>query len=283
MEEVGDIAAKVTLKELLEAGVHFGHQAARWEPRMKPYIFGKRNGIHIIDLQKTVKLLGSALRFIRRCVAEGDQVLFVGTKPQAQLVIEEEAQRCRMPFVTNRWLGGMLTNYATVRKSLDRIDQIDALLAEGSVERLPKKEVSRLEKEKARLLKNLRGIRHIDGLPGALFLVDPRKERIAVREANRLSIPVVALVDTNCSPEGIDYIIPGNDDAIRSIRLIARYVADACLEGVAARKAVSQEWAPAAAVPTSPEEGGPEVVIRGVGQLGTRSKETAEPDTTQQQ
>jgi len=265
----------VTLKQLLEAGVHFGHQTNRWNPKMRPFIFGARNGIHIIDLQKTVRLFEEAMNFVSRVASDGEAVLFVGTKPQAQAVIEEEAQRCRMPYVTNRWLGGTLTNFVTLRKSLDRIDEIDALLAEGSVERLPKKEVVRLEKEQARLLKNLRGLRRMKGQPGAVFVVDPNRERIAVKEANRLGIPVVGLVDTNCDPDDITYVIPGNDDAIRSIRLVAAAVADACLEGHQVRRKGAAEWEPAAAVAGAKEAGGPEVVIRG--SHATRSPEPATP------
>ena len=258
----------VTIRDLLEAGVHFGHQTRRWNPKMRPYIFGARNGVHIIDLQKTVKLLADAINFLSRTAAQGDVVLFVGTKPQAQLVVEEEAKRVRMPYVTNRWLGGTLTNIVTLSRSLDRILEIDALLAEGSVEKLPKKEVVRLEKEQARMLKNLRGLRNlpkasgssIRQLPGALVVVDPGRERIAVREANRMGIPVVALVDTNCDPDNITYVIPGNDDAIRSIRLVVSALADACVEGAMARKGAGAEWE---SVQVGQIEGGPEVVVRG--------------------
>lgn len=253
------MVSNVTIRDLLEAGVHFGHQKNRWNPKMKRYIFGVRNGIHIIDLQQTVKLLHEAVNFVSKIAAKGEMVLFVGTKPQAQAVIEEEAQRCRMPYVTNRWLGGTLTNFVTIRKSLDRIDEIDAQLAEGSVELLPKKEVARLEKEQARLLKNLKGLRQMKNLPGAVFLVDTARERIAVKEAVRCGIPVIALVDTNCDPEGVSYVIPGNDDAIRSIRLVASAIANACLEGLQSRKAAT-EWE---AVPGAASGAAPEVVIRG--------------------
>lgn len=254
----------VSIRDLLEAGVHFGHQANRWNPKMRPYIFGVRNGIHIIDLQKTAKLLEDALKFVSKVTSEGEMVLFVGTKPQAQAIVEEEAQRCRMPYVTNRWLGGTLTNFVTIRKSLARIDEIDQLLAEGSVERLPKKEVARLEKEQARLLKNLKGLRQMQDLPGALFIVDTNKEHLAVREAERCGIPVVALVDTNCDPENVTYPIPGNDDAIRSIRLITSLIADACIEGARSRKVVTEWEAPA-----------PEVVIRGAPKTSMVQEETA--------
>jgi len=252
---------KVSIRSLLEAGVHFGHRTNRWNPKMKSYIFGARNGVHIIDLQQTARLLNDALNFLSRVTAEGDSVMFVGTKPQAQSVIEEEAKRCRMPYVTNRWLGGTLTNFVTLRKSLDRIDEIDALLAEGSVERLQKKEVVRLEKEQTRMLKNLRGLRQLKSTPGAMVVFDPNREKIAIREANRIGIPVVALVDTNCDPDYVTYVIPGNDDAIRSIKLIMGSFTDACLEGSQHRKTSGgQDWGSVAA----PEgEEGPVVVIRG--------------------
>ena len=223
--------AQVTLRQLLEAGCHFGHRTKRWNPKMKPYIFGARNGIHIIDLQQTVKLLNTALNFITRTVSQGDTVLFVGTKPQAQIVIEEESSAVRMPYVTNRWLGGTLTNFVTLRKSLERVNEIDDLLAVGSVERLQKKEVVRLEKEQERMLKNLKGLRGMKSLPGAMVVIDPNREKIAIREANRLGIPVVALVDTNCDPDEVDYVIPGNDDAIRAVKLLSSKIADAVLEG----------------------------------------------------
>jgi len=248
---------RVTIKELLEAGVHFGHRANRWNPKMKPYIFGVRNGIHIFDLQKTQKLLEQACSFVAKVVSEGEQVLFVGTKPQAQAIVEEEATRCHMPFVTSRWLGGTLTNFVTIQRSLARIDEIDKLLAEGSVERLPKKEVIRLEKEQARLIKNLRGLRKMRDLPGCLFVVDTGKEHIATKEAVRLGIPVVALVDTNGDPDNVSYIIPGNDDAIRSIRLVTSAIADACLEGIQARRQ-AVEWE---GIPTA--QPAPEVVLVG--------------------
>jgi small subunit ribosomal protein S2 len=252
--------ANITLRDLLEAGVHFGHRTKRWNPKMKQYIFGARNGIHIVDLQKTVRLLNDALNFLSRTAADGDTVLFVGTKPQAQIVVEEEAKRARMPYVTNRWLGGALTNFVTLRKSLDRIAEIDSLLAEGSVERLQKKEVVRLEKEQARMLKNLRGLRALKQLPAAMVVIDPNREKIAVREASRIGIPVVGLVDTNCNPDDITYVIPGNDDAIRSIRLIVSSMAEACIEGGQTKKGGGVEWD---AVPAGLPGEGPEVVIRG--------------------
>lgn len=252
----------ISIKSLLEAGVHFGHQAKRWNPKMKPYIFGVRNGIHIVDLQKTQKLLNSALTFISRTVAGGDMVLFVGTKPQAQIVIEEEAKRARMPFVNNRWLGGTLTNFSTLKRSLEKITEIENLLSEGNVEKLQKKEVVRLEKEVARMMKNLKGLRKLEKLPGAVVIVDPNKEKIAIREANRVGIPVVALVDTNCDPDNIDYVIPGNDDAIRSIRLVISAIADACVEGAQIHK--GSEWQGVVGVEGAPViTQVPEVVIRG--------------------
>jgi len=221
----------ITMKALLEAGVHFGHQTKRWNPKMKPYIFGARNGIYIIDLQKTVGLARGALRFVSDAVAKGGSVLFVGTKKQAQDAIREEAARCGMFFVTNRWLGGTLTNFKTVKQGIDRLKAIEKMAQDGTYERLPKKEVASLEREREKLEKNLGGIKELSRLPAALFVIDTRKEHIAVHEANRLGIPVVAVVDTNCDPEGIDYVIPGNDDAIRSIRLFTGKLAEACLEG----------------------------------------------------
>jgi small subunit ribosomal protein S2 len=221
----------ITMKALLEAGVHFGHQTKRWNPKMKPYIFGARNGIYIIDLQKTVGLARNALRFVSDAVAKGGSVLFVGTKKQAQDAIREEASRSGQFFVTNRWLGGTLTNFKTVKQGIDRLKTIEKMAADGTYERLPKKEVAQLEREREKLEKNLGGIKELSRLPSALFVIDTKKEHIAVHEANRLGIPVVAVVDTNCDPEGIDYVIPGNDDAIRSIRLFTGKIAEACIEG----------------------------------------------------
>jgi small subunit ribosomal protein S2 len=223
----------ITMKQLLEAGVHFGHQTKRWNPKMKPYIFGARNGIYIIDLQKTVGLARNALRFVSDAVAKGGTVLFIGTKKQAQDAIREEASRSGQFFVTNRWLGGTLTNFKTVKQGIDRLKTIEKMAADGTYERLPKKEVAQLEREREKLEKNLGGVKELSRLPSALFVVDTKKEHIAVHEANRLGIPVVAVVDTNCDPEGIDYVIPGNDDAIRSIRLFTGKVAEACIEGKA--------------------------------------------------
>lgn len=221
---------EVTMKELLEAGVHFGHQTRRWNPKMKPYIFGKRNGIYIIDLQKTVKLFEQVVEFVQQLAAEGKRILFVGTKRQAQEAIAEEASRCGEFYITNRWLGGTLTNFVTLRTSIERLKEIESRLGDENSP-LTKKERLRLDRERDRMIKNLDGIRDMEGLPDALFVVDPKKESIAIAEANKLNIPVIAIVDTNCDPELIDYIIPGNDDAIRAIRLFASRVADAYLEG----------------------------------------------------
>jgi small subunit ribosomal protein S2 len=222
------------MKELLEAGVHFGHQTKRWNPKMKPYIFGARNGIYIIDLQKTVSMFKTAYDFIQSTVAEGKPVLFVGTKKQARESIYEEANRCEMFYVHNRWLGGMLTNFQTIRQSVERLNYLNDIQNDGSIELFPKKERLKLAKERVKLDNNLGGIRTMNDLPGVIYVVDPKNEMIAVREGRRLNIPIVAIVDTNCDPDEIDYIIPGNDDAIRAIRLITSRVADACLAGKAA-------------------------------------------------
>lgn len=223
--------AVVTIRELLEAGVHFGHQTNRWNPKMKRFIFGERNGIYIIDLQQTVQRFEAACNFVRDTVAAGEPVLFVGTKRQAVDLVEEEAKRSRMPFINQRWLGGMLTNFQTIRKSVEKLKKFESALTDGTHERLTKKEVSQMEKERLKLDKILSGIKNMNSLPGCVFILDTRVERIAVQEANRLSIPVVAIVDTNCDPDGIGYPIPGNDDAIRSIKLVASRIADACIEG----------------------------------------------------
>ena len=223
--------ADVTMKELLEAGVHFGHETKRWDPRMKPYIFGARNGIYIIDLQKTVQLFKKVYQFVRDLVARGESILFVGTKKQAQESIAEEATRCGMFYVNHRWLGGMLTNFQTIRKSIDRLKKLEAMKNEEIYNLLPKKEILELEKERTRLERSLGGIKNMDRLPGAVFVVDPKKERIAVQEARKIGIPSIAIVDTNCNPDEVDYILPGNDDAIRAIRLFAAKIADAALEG----------------------------------------------------
>ena len=224
------MALSINMKELLEAGVHFGHQTRRWNPKMKPYIFGSRNGIHIIDLQKTVSLFGTAYDFITRTVADGYPVLFAGTKKQAHDSIVEESERCGMFYVVNRWLGGTLTNFQTIRKSIGRLKELESMKEDGSILRYTKKEALKMEKELIKLEKNLGGIKDMDEMPGAVFIVDPKKEHIAVKEARKLHIPI-AIADTNCEPDDIDYIIPGNDDAIRAIRLICSRIADACIEG----------------------------------------------------
>ena len=223
--------AYITMKELLEAGVHFGHQTKRWNPKMKPYIFGARNGIYIIDLQKTVRMFRTVYDVVVDTVANGKMLLFVGTKKQAQDSIYEEANRCEMFYVHNRWLGGMLTNFQTIRKSIDRLNYLNTIVNDGSINLFPKKERLKLGKERIKLDSNLGGIRTMNDLPGAIFIIDPKNEAIAVREGKRLGIPIVAIVDTNCNPDEIDYIIPGNDDAIRAIRLITSRIADACIEG----------------------------------------------------
>jgi small subunit ribosomal protein S2 len=219
------------MKELLEAGVHFGHQAKRWNPKMKKYIFGERNGIHIIDLQTTLSKFKDAYTFVRDVASKGEPILFVGTKKQAQDTIAEEAKRVGANYVNERWLGGMLTNFSTIKRSIDRLKRIERMKEDGTFDRLTKKEVARLEKEKMKLEKYLNGIKEMVRLPGAVFVIDSRKERIAVEEANRLGIPVVGIVDTNSNPDNIDYPIPGNDDAIRAIKLITSKIADAYLEG----------------------------------------------------
>ncbi|MFV0414324.1 MAG: 30S ribosomal protein S2 [Oscillospiraceae bacterium] len=223
--------AVVSMKQLLEAGVHFGHQTRRWNPKMARYIFTERNGIYIIDLQKTVKKLDEAYNFVRDISTDGCMVLFVGTKKQAQESIRDEAERCGMPYVNARWLGGMLTNFRTIRRRIDRLEQLRKMSEDGTFELLPKKEVIKLELEIEKLEKFLGGVKNMDRLPKAMFIVDPRKERIAVAEARKLHIPIVSIVDTNCDPDEIDYVIPGNDDAIRAVRLIAGAMADAVLEG----------------------------------------------------
>ena len=221
----------VSMKQLLEAGVHFGHQTRRWNPKMRPYIFTERNGIYIIDLQKTVRLIDECYNFIRDVVFQGGTVLFVGTKKQAQETVEEEAKRCEMFYVNQRWLGGMLTNFSTIRKRIDRLVELEEMETGGYFDRLPKKEVIKLRAEKERLQKYLGGIKGMKELPQALFVIDPRKEHIAIREARRMNIPIVGIVDTNCDPDEVDYIIPGNDDAIRAVKLICGKMADAVLEG----------------------------------------------------
>jgi small subunit ribosomal protein S2 len=265
----------VTMKELLEAGVHFGHQVKRWNPKMKKYIFGERNDIHIIDLQKTMKGIEEAYGFVRGTAASGAPILFVGTKKQAQDSIASESARAGAFFVNQRWLGGMLTNYSTIRKSIDRLKKIEAMKENGTYSVLTKKEVAGLEKERVKLEKNLSGIKDMEKLPGAVVIIDPKKEKISVAEARKLYIPVVALVDSNCDPDEVDHIIPGNDDAIRAIALITRKMADAIIEGteemekrkaveaakaakVAAEEAAEAETAEAAAKGEAPAEVTPE-------------------------
>ena len=221
----------ISMKQLLEAGVHFGHQTRRWNPKMKEYIFTERNGIYIIDLQKTVKKAEEAYNFVRSVAETGDSILFVGTKKQAQESIEQEAKRCEMFYVNQRWLGGMLTNFKTIQTRIAKLRKIEKMEADGDFAYLPKKEVITLKAEQEKLEKNLSGIKDMKKLPGAMFVVDPRKEHIAVMEARALGIPVVAIVDTNCDPDEVDYAIPGNDDAIRAVKLIASKMADAVLEG----------------------------------------------------
>jgi small subunit ribosomal protein S2 len=223
--------AALTMKELLEAGVHFGHQTKRWNPKMQKYIFGERNGIYIIDLQKTLKKFRDAYSFVRDLSAQGGTMLFIGTKKQAQETVFEEAGRCSMYYVNQRWLGGTLTNFTTIRKSIARLKKLEEMKETGEYDRLPKKEVLELDREREKLEKALMGIKAMDSLPSAVFIIDPRKEKIAVMEAQRLGIPIVAIVDTNCDPTGIDYPIPGNDDAIRAVRLITARIVDAINEG----------------------------------------------------
>ena len=223
--------AVISMKQLLEAGVHFGHQTRRWNPKMAEYIFTERNGIYIIDLQKTVKKVDEAYNFVRQVSENGSDILFVGTKKQAQDAIKEEAERCGMYFVNQRWLGGMLTNFKTIKKRIDRLKLLRTMENDGTFSVLPKKEVSKLNGEMDKLEKYLGGIKDIKKQPGAMFVVDPKKERIAILEAKRLGIPVVAIVDTNCDPDEVDYVIPGNDDAIRAVKLIAAKMADAIIEG----------------------------------------------------
>ena len=221
----------VSMKQLLEAGVHFGHQTRRWNPKMAEYIFTERNGIYIIDLQKTVKKIEEAYMFVRDVAAEGGNILFVGTKKQAQDAIKEEALRAEMYYVNVRWLGGMLTNFKTIKKSIQKLNNLNKMAEDGTFDLLPKKEVAAMQKEMADLEKNLGGIKNKKGLPSCIFIVDPKKEKNAVDEARKLGIPIVAIVDTNCDPDEVDYVIPGNDDAIRAIKLIASTLADAVIEG----------------------------------------------------
>jgi len=265
------MAAVINMKELLEAGVHFGHQTRRWNPKMKPYIFGARNGIHIIDLQKTVRLFKTTYEFVVRTVSEGYPVLFVGTKKQGHDSIVEESERCGMFFIVNRWLGGTLTNFQTIKKSIKRLKDIERMKEDGSITRYTKKEILKMEKELFKLERNLGGIKNMDELPGAIFVVDPRREKIAVKEGRKLGIPVIAIADSNCDPDEIDFILPGNDDAIRAIRLFCSKIADACIEGhnlaeerlrAEAELLKEQEITEAEVIVSDEsEEGGPEVII----------------------
>ena len=279
----------ISMKALLEAGVHFGHQTSRWNPKMKPYIFGARNGIYVIDLQKTSKLFDRAFFFIRDTVAKGDKVLFVGTKKQAQNVVIAEANRCNMFYVHNRWLGGTLTNFRTIRQSVERLKNLEKMASDGSYERLTKKGILRIEREGQKLERNLPGIKEMTRLPGVVFVVDPRKERIAVAEARKLGIPVVAITDTNCDPEVVDFLIPANDDAIRAIKLFTEKVADACLEGdrlhqeklvsTGAGKPVEKETAPR---PSDGRAGGPKVEVVGKRRTEAAQKTAETPEETKE-
>lgn len=235
--------AAISMQDLLEAGVHFGHQTKRWNPKMKEYIFGERNGIYIIDLGKTVRLFTEAQDFVSKLAAQGRTILFVGTKRQAQDVIAEEAQRCGMFFVNERWLGGLLTNFATIQRSLGRLRDLEAMAVDGRFDTLSKKEIARNEKERRKLAKNLDGIRGMSRLPDAVFVVDTKKEKIAVDEARKLKIPVIGIVDTNCDPDEVDFVIPGNDDALRALRLLASRIADAVIDGKDLKQSVDAETA----------------------------------------
>lgn len=246
MEEASD---PISMRELLESGVHFGHQTKRWNPKMRPYIYGARNGIHIIDLQQTADMFRRAYRFVVEQVARGGHVLFVGTKRQAQEIVIEEATRCGMFYVTNRWLGGTLTNFRTIKGALDRMRQIERMAEEGTIDRLTKKEALQIQREQERLEKHVGGVKNMNSLPAVLFVVDPKKEEIAVREAAKLDIPIVGLTDTNCDPDPVDFLIPGNDDAMRSIRLVAQKLADACLEGQRRRREFLSSSSPGAPRP----------------------------------
>jgi len=273
--------AVITMKQLLEAGVHFGHQTRRWNPKMKKYIFGARNGIYIIDLQKTLRQFKESYRFIRELSAGGGKILFVGTKKQAQEAILEEAQRCSMPYVNHRWLGGMLTNYSTIKKSVARLKKYETMEEEKSWGGLTKREILELNKEKDKLSRSLAGIKDMGKLPDAVFIVDTKREEIAVKEARKLGIPVIAVVDTNCDPDVIDHVIPGNDDAIRSIRLFASKIADAVIEGNqlvgASEVGLVEAQAPAAAEETAGQAAEPEP------DSGAVEEENAEEESAQEE
>lgn len=281
------MATHITMREMLESGVHFGHQTKRWNPKMKPYIFGARNGIYIVDLQQTMHMFNAAYDFILKIVSEGKSVLFVGTKKQARDSIYEEANRCEMFYVHNRWLGGMLTNFQTIKKSINRLNHLNDIENDGSINLYPKKERLLLGKERRKLDANLGGIRSMSGLPGAIFIIDPKKENIAVNEARRLNIPTVAIVDTNCDPDPIDYVIPGNDDAIRAIRLLSARIADACIKGqeylaekeqAATDKAAEEEKSEVATASAELKPGERKVISeKGEGPVVEVIKRTAQP------
>lgn len=285
---------EISMKLLLEAGVHFGHQTRKWNPKMKPYLFGARNGIYIIDLQTTGKLLKESYGFIVKTVSDGGSVLFVGTKKQAQDSIVEEAERCAMFHVCNRWLGGTLTNFQTIRKSIDRLKELEEMKRDGSFSRYTKKEGMRMEKELTKLERSLGGIKDMDELPSALFIVDIRKEKIAVNEGKKLGIPIVAVVDSNGDPEDIDYVIPGNDDAIRSIKLLTSIIADACIEGHRQReerlraeeeleveKEAELEEIAEELKPAEEKTGGPEVIVKPKKQKAAKSTEVEDQEEIQ--
>jgi small subunit ribosomal protein S2 len=285
---------EISMKLLLEAGVHFGHQTRKWNPKMKPYIFGARNGIYIIDLQNTARLLKEAYNFVVRTVSEGGTVLFVGTKKQAQDSIVEEAERCGMYYVNNRWLGGTLTNFQTIKKRINRVKELEEMKRDGSFARYTKKETIRMEKELAKLEINLGGIKDMDETPSALFVVDTKKEAIALNEGKKLGIPIIAIVDTNGDPEDIDYLIPGNDDAIRSVRLLTSIIADACIEGhnereaklraeeeLEAKEVAAERIEEAEIKPTEEEEEGAPVVVISKKPKSARSSEAQDGEEIQ--
>ncbi|MFV0504190.1 MAG: 30S ribosomal protein S2 [Lachnospirales bacterium] len=232
----------ISMKQLLEAGVHFGHQTRRWNPKMDEYIFAERNGIYIIDLQKTVKKIDQAVNALEEILRDGGEVLFVGTKKQAQAAIKEEAERCGMHYVNNRWLGGMLTNYKTISTRIERLKELEVMAEDGTFTVLPKKEVSKLLHEKEKLEKNIGGIKEMGGIPSVMFIVDPRKEKIAIQEARNLGIPIIGIVDTNCDPDEVDYVIPGNDDAIRAVKLISSKIADIVIESRQGMDSMAEEF-----------------------------------------
>ncbi len=288
---------EISMKLLLEAGVHFGHQTRKWNPKMKPYIFGARNGIYIIDLQNTAKLLKKAYSFFVRTVSEGGSVLFVGTKKQAQDSIVEEAERCGMFYVCNRWLGGTLTNFQTMRKSINRLKELEEMKKDGSLSRYTKKEIIKMEKDFTKLERNLGGIKNMDEPPSALFIVDTKKEKIALNEGKRLGIPLAAIVDTNGDPEDIDFVLPGNDDAIRSIRLLTSIIADACIEGhkereeklraeeeLETKKETELEEIKGEEITSTEErEGGPEVIVVTKKHKPAKPSKVKEPEKIQTQ